>query len=130
MMQARFTPRSAHSRESGNPVLSSLGSGSPLSRGRAVHCGSCGEHLFAPQFLEQRRQGEPEYCEVVAVDLLEEVNSGSLQLVGADAGGHGGARFVEISIEKAFRKLSHREPGDRDMAKRDTTVPAQANRRM
>src|SRR5204863_469509 len=34
---AAVAPRSAHSRASGNPVLSFFGSGSPLSRGRAAY---------------------------------------------------------------------------------------------
>ena len=56
------------------------------------------------------------------------MNPGSLQLIGADAGGHGGAGRVEVSIEEAFRKRPHREPRDRHMAKRDGSVPAHARR--
>src|ERR1043166_1173322 len=118
MMHARFTTRSAHSRESGNLVLSSFGSGSPPSRGRAEHELSCGEYLFAPEFLEQGWERKPQDGEVVALDLLEKMNAGSLQLVSAHAGGHGGTRVIEISIEKAFRKFAHHKPRDRHVAKR------------
>src|ERR1041384_8763905 len=88
---------------------------------------SCGEHVFAPQLFEQGRQRQSKDGEVVAVDPFEEMNAGSLQLVGAYAGGHGRARRVEVSIEKAYRKLAHGEPCDRHVPERDAAVPADAD---
>ena len=41
--------------------------------------------LGARRCVEQRQQRQAEDREMIALDLLEQMNSGSLQLIGADA---------------------------------------------
>src|SRR3954471_16911920 len=91
---------------------------------------SCGKHLFAPQLCEQGRRWQAQDREMVAFDLLEQMNSGPLQLVSADAGSYGRARLIKISVEKAFRKLAHGKPCDCHVAERDRPIPAYRHTRM
>src|SRR5437660_10586868 len=80
--------------------------------------------------FEQGQKRQPQDREVVALNSVEEMNPGSLQLIGADAGGHGGARSIEITIDKRFGKCSHREPRDRHVAKRNGSVSTYRDSRM
>src|SRR3954471_20161639 len=67
---------------------------------------------------------------MIAFDLLEEMNPGSLQLVSADAGSYGRARLIEVSVEKGFRKRAHGKPRHRHVAERDRPIPAYRHTRM
>src|SRR6185295_19592340 len=67
---------------------------------------------------------------MISLDFLEQVNSGSLQLIAADARRHGRAGGVEVSIEKSLGKIPHREPCDRQMAERECAVAHDRDARM
>src|SRR5436305_1486430 len=80
--------------------------------------------------LEQGQERQSEDREVVALDLLEQMNPGSLQLVCADAGGNRIPGDIEVTVEKSFRKSAQGEPRHRHVAERDRSVAADRHSRM
>src|SRR4051812_24611353 len=91
---------------------------------------SCGEQAFFAQVLEQRQQWQSQYCKMVAVNLLKQMNPYSFQLIGSHAGSRAGAGSVEIGFDKCVGKVPHCEPRHREMRKRYAPVTTYRNSRM
>src|SRR4051812_22330183 len=60
-----------------------------------------------PQESQQREQRKPEYGEMIAFDLLEQVTAQAFELIAADAGGDRRAGRVQIGIEEALGQSPH-----------------------
>src|SRR3954462_9638001 len=80
--------------------------------------------------LQKRQERQAENGEMIALDRLEQMDAASLQLIGADAGRHAGARRVEIGLEEIIGKIAHREPRDRHMAERQAAIATYRDRGM
>src|SRR5687768_3319704 len=67
------------------------------------------------QFVEQRQQWQADDGEMVALDLVEELDALALDLVGADRIQRHWPDPRQMPPDKGRLQLAHRQPGDADM---------------
>src|SRR3990170_1641015 len=64
---------------------------------------------FAPERVEERNERQAEDREIVALDLFEQLNAESLELIGADRAEDILAGGGEVAADELGRQLSHGE---------------------
>src|ERR1700719_4062843 len=67
---------------------------------------------------------------MVALDVLKELNSGFLQLIGTDACGNGVSNDIEVGLQKRVAELAHGEPRNLTMLKQHEIIARDRNRRV
>ena len=67
---------------------------------------------------------------MITFDTFEQVDAEPLELIGADAGRHGRAGFVEIGIDLRFAQLPHRHAGNGNGLEQDLAIARNGNSRM
>src|SRR5690606_5415750 len=75
-----------------------------------------------PELVEKRKKRKTDDCEVIALDALEELDSLTFDLVGADAGKRLVADTGKMTADEAGVELAHRQPRNADMAPQHLAV--------
>src|ERR1700733_5984126 len=84
----------------------------------------------AAQKCQQRQQWQTENGEVVAFDMLEQMNSEPFDLIGADGGRNRITSRFEIVLDFGIAKRTHGHAGYRNMLEQQFAVASHRNRRM
>src|SRR5438046_10725420 len=83
--------------------------------GRQRAARSRGEAAVRAQKGEQRQERQTQNGEMVALDLLEQLHPGALELIAADARRHRLAGRIEIAVEEIVGQSPHGEAGPVDV---------------
>ena len=79
---------------------------------------------------EQRQERQTQNGEMVALDLLEQLHPGALELIAADARRHRLAGRIEIAVEEIVGQSPHGEAGPVDVVEQDVAVARDRNGRV
>src|SRR5258708_39754928 len=71
-----------------------------------------GQAALAPQIEQELQQGQTQDREMVAVDALEQLNAGALDLIAPDARRQRRSDRLDVGFQKAVREFPHGQPGD------------------
>src|SRR4029077_14692765 len=81
--------------------------GQPMTQARFMGGSSTFDGAFAPERIEQRQQRKAEDGEIVAVDLLEQLNSETFDLIGPDRAENLFTGSGEIAADELRGELAH-----------------------
>src|SRR5512147_2758353 len=83
--------------------------GQPMTHARFTGGSSTFDGAFAPERIEQRQQRKAEDGEIIAVDLLEQLNSETFELISPDRAQNLFTGRGEITADELRRQLAHHQ---------------------